>query len=224
MRILYFLLLFPLFSFAFSIDSMIKFSEGDDFFLVSGNNKEREYIYVTLSELISDKNNKYHEVLYDANNITQWPISASPSEIIVSTGEQVRVRINKNYERIGKDRIFGVMFNPDTLNNKNGNLYNVPFGYKAWLIIPGTDPLSGSVDVNRVSNKNRYFIRNDTNKVIDISVEYCDERDIKNCKSQLIVRPYAEKTIEINSDNKPVEFNFFVGTGANKKSIKRKIL
>lgn len=224
MKILYFLLLLPFFSCAFSIDSMIKFSDKDDFFLVNGNNRAREYVYVTLSELISDKNNRHHEIFYDAGNVTRWPVSAEPSEIIVSSGEQVRVRINKNYRAAGQDRIFGINFSPDTLHDKNSNQYNIPFGYKAWLIVPGTDPVSGTVDVSKTTGKNRYVVKNDTNKVMDVRVDYCGSDNDKKCRSQLIARPYSEKTIEIDSNGNPVEFAFSVSTGNEKKIIKRKIL
>lgn len=224
MKILYFLLLLPFFSCAFSIDSMIKFSDKDDFFLVNGNSKEREYVYVTLSELISDKNNRHHEIFYDASNVTRWPVSAEPSEIIVSSGEQVRVRINKNYRPVGEDRIFGISFSPDTLHDKKNNQYNIPFGYKAWLIVPGKDPLSGTVDVSKATGKNRYVIKNDTNKVMDVRADYCGSNNEKKCRSQLIARPYSEKTIEIDSNDIPVEFAFSVSTGNDKKIIKRKIL
>lgn len=224
MKILYSLLLLPFFASAFSIDSMVRFSGKDDFFQVSGNGKDREYVYVTLSELISDKNNKHHEIFYDASNVTSWPVSAEPSEIIVAPGEQVRVRINKNYKSSGEDRIFGIMFTPDVLHDQSINRYNIPFGYKAWLIVPGTDPLSGSLDVNKAIKKNAYIIKNDTNKVISVQTDYCGKSELKNCKSQLISRPYSEKEIEINSNGSPVEFNFYAGEGSGEKSIKRKIL
>ncbi|WP_336285974.1 hypothetical protein [Citrobacter arsenatis] len=224
MKTLYFLLLLPFFSNAFNIDSMIKISDKDDFFLVSGNNKGREYVNVTLSELVSDKNNRYYEIAYDASNVTSWPLSAEPSEIIVSSGEQVRVRINKNYKSSGNDRIFGVMFNPDTLNDKNNNRYNIPFGYKAWLVIPGTDPLHGVTDVNKGAKRNIYVVKNDTNKVMVIWADYCVKGETKGCISQLITRPYSEKKIEINSNGSPVEFSFYTGAGNDKKLIKRKIL
>lgn len=224
MKILYPLLLLPFYTYAFSIDSMIKFSDKDDFFLVNGNSNDREYVYITLSELISDKNNRHHEIFYDAGNVTRWPISAEPSEIIVSYGEQVRVGINKNYRPAGEDRIFGINFSPDTLHDKNSNQYNIPFGYKAWLIVPGTDPVSGTVDVSKTTGKNRYVVKNGTNKVMDVRAEYCGSDNDKKCKSQLIVRPYSEKNIELDSNGYPVEFSFSVSTGNEKKIIKRTIL
>ncbi|HAK6119782.1 TPA: hypothetical protein H2R31_004931 [Salmonella enterica] len=226
MKALYFLLLVPFWASAFSIDSMIKFSDSDkdNYFLVSGNNKGREYIYVTLSELISDKNNRHHEIFYDASNVTRWPVSAEPADIIVSPGEQVRVVIHKNYRSSGEDRIFGIMFNPDTLNNKNSNQYNIPFGYKAWLIVPGTDPMTGTVDVSKAAGKNRYIVKNDTNKVMNIRTDYCGKTENQNCKSQLIARPYSEKTVEINSNGTPVKFSFYTGAGKGEKPVKRKTL
>lgn len=205
---------------------MIKFSGVEDFFIVSGNSKNREFIYVTLSELVSDKGRKPHEIFYDASNVTRWPVSVEPSEVIVSSDEQVRVKIRKNYRESGSDRIFGVMFTPDTLGGGeyNSNKYNIPFGYKAWLIIPGTDPLIGSIGVEKTKKSNKFNVKNNSNKVIDIWADYCSHAKINSCRSQLISRPYSEKTIEINSNGYPVEFSFYTTTSENKELIKRIVL
>ncbi|EMW72913.1 hypothetical protein EC2747800_3437 [Escherichia coli 2747800] len=224
MKILYSFLLFPFFSCAFSVDSMIKFSGEDDFFLVNGNSKEREYIYVTLSELISEKNNRRDEIFYNADNVPLWPISAEPTDIIISSGEQVKIKINKNYTPVGGDRIFCINFSPDTLNDNDRNQYNIPFGYKAWLIVPGTESESGTVDVSKVSEKNKYIIKNNTNKVMDVWADYCGSYNNNKCRVQLITRPYSEKKIEIDSNNNPIEFTFSIYIGRERKLIKRKIL
>lgn len=88
-----------------------------------------------------------------------WPISAEPADIIISSGEQVKIKINKNYTPVGGDRIFGINFSPDTLNDNDRNQYNIPFGYKAWLIVPGTESESGTVDVSKVSEKTNISLK-----------------------------------------------------------------
>ncbi|EDZ6276216.1 hypothetical protein GSC38_004785, partial [Salmonella enterica] len=100
MKALFFFILFPFTSNAFQIDSMIKVadSNNENHLIVTGNSSSREFLYITLSELISDENNQTKEIVYNADNISIWPIVAQPAEIIVSNGEQVKVDIVKKYE------------------------------------------------------------------------------------------------------------------------------
>lgn len=225
MRLIFFLIsLMPLTSSAFNIDGMIKVSDTEDFFLVNGSGNGREYLYVTLSELISDQNNKYHEVIYDANNVTIWPIIAEPSEVIISQGEQVKVKILKNYHSSGADRIFGVTFTPDVIEtNKEGKekKINLPLGYKSWFIVPGKEPMVGSLNVRKGEQTGDYIINNNTNKVMNIKVNYCSFTNESGCVTQIISRPHSDKKISLGSNVKLAEIEFFTISGDQTKPVKK---
>ncbi|EEG7921173.1 hypothetical protein NF163_003191 [Salmonella enterica] len=222
--IFFFISLIPLYSNAFTIDKMIKFSDTEDFFLVNGSGNGREYLYVTLSELISDESNKKHEIMFDANNVTIWPIMVEPSEVIVSKGEQVKVKIVKNYHSSGVDRIFGVTFTPDVIEpNKEGKdkKINIPLGYKSWFIVPGKEPMVGTLNVTKGARKGDYIINNNTNKVMNIKVNYCNYANENGCVTQIISRPYAEKKVSLGSKVKLAEIEFYTISGDQTKPVKK---
>ncbi|HAU2969629.1 TPA: hypothetical protein JC740_003856 [Salmonella enterica subsp. diarizonae] len=224
--LLFFISLIPFTSSAFNVDAMIKVSETEDFFLINGSGSGREYLYVTLSELISDKNNKYHEVMFDANNVTIWPVMAEPSEVIVSQGEQVKVKIIKNYNSAGADRIFGVTFTPDIIEtnnnkeNKNEKI-NLPLGYKSWFIVPGKEPMTGSLNVRKGEHLGDYVINNNTNKVMNVKVNYCGFSGESDCVAQVISRPYADKKVSLGANVKSAEMDFYPISGDQDKPVKK---
>lgn len=211
MKLVYSLFFLPFTASAFNIDSMIKVSgtEQENYFLISGSGHGREYVYITLSELISDRNNKHHEVIFDASNVTVWPVLAEPSELIVSSGEQVKVKIAKNYGSSGADRIFGITFTPDVLDESKGGKYHLPLGYKSWFIIPGSEPVVGSMSARKGEHKGDYIISNNTNKVMNVKVTYCNTPDEKDCMEQIITRPYADKQISLGDKVTSPEIDFY---------------
>lgn len=224
MKFIYSLLLLSFTASAFNIDSVIKIAgqdEKENYFLVSSGGNGREYIYVTLSELISDGNNKSHEVTFDASNVTVWPVMAEPADIIVSSGEQVKVKIIKNYATSGSDRIFGITFTPDVLDQNQGERYSVPLGYKAWFIIPGSDPVTGSVSARKGEQKGDYVISNNTNKVMNVKFTYCTSPGEKGCISQITTRPYSDKKVSLGDKATSAEIEFYTISGDQKTPVKK---
>lgn len=208
---------------AFNVDSMMKVSESEqeDYFLVSGGGHGREYVYVTLSELISDGNNKSHEVVFDASNVTVWPVVAEPSEIIVSSGEQVKVKIAKNYVPSGADRIFGITFTPDVLSEEQEKTYNISLGYKSWFIVPGSEPLVGNVSAGKGEHKGDYVISNKTNKVMNVKITYCNAPDGKDCMVQMAIRPYSDKKVSLGDKVTSTEVDFYTVSGDQNTPVKK---
>ncbi len=226
MKLIYSLSFLSFLSFAasaFNVDSMTKVSESEqeDYFLVSGGGHGREYVYVTLSELISDGNNKSHEVVFDASNVTVWPVVAEPSEIIVSSGEQVKVKIAKNYVSSGVDRIFGITFTPDVLDENQGKVYNISLGYKSWFIIPGSDPLAGDVSARKGERKGDYIISNNTNKVMNVKFTYCNSPGGKDCVVYMTTRPYSDKKVSLGDKVTSTEIGFYTISGDKNTPVKK---
>ncbi|EDI1752819.1 hypothetical protein SIL91_004998 [Salmonella enterica] len=226
MKLIYSLSFLSFLSFAasaFNVDSMTKVSESEqeDYFLVSGGGHGREYVYVTLSELISDGNNKSHEVVFDASNVTVWPVVAEPSEIIVSSGEQVKVKIAKNYVSSGVDRIFGITFTPDVLDENQGKVYNISLGYKSWFIVPGSDPLAGDVSARKGERKGDYVISNNTNKVMNVKFTYCNSPGGKDCVVQMTTRPYSDKKVSLGDKVTSTEIGFYTISGDKNTPVKK---
>lgn len=221
MKLIYLFLFLPFVTQAFQVDSMIKIADKEDYFIVTGNDQRREYVYITLSELISSNGSKPQEISYDASNVTAWPVVAEPSELVISSGEQVKVKINKNYGLSGNDRVFGVTFTPDIINARKENDVNIPFGYKAWFIIPGQDALKGDITVTKGRNPGEYFVHNKTNKVLDVRINTCPKGERGKCKSKLITRPWSSKKVNLDKKAVNAEFEFFSLTGDSKEVIKR---
>lgn len=223
MKLIYSLFFLPFAVSAFNVDSMIKISGAaqENYFLVSGNKHSREYIYITLSELISDKNNKHHEVIFDASNVTVWPVLAEPSELIVPFGEQVKVKIIKNYISSSTDRIFGITFTPDVLDESQGEQYHLPLGYKSWFIVPGSGPMVGNVSARRGEHRGDYIISNNTNKVMNVKITYCNDPDEKDCVAQITTRPYADKQISLGDKVSSPEIDFYTISGDQSKPVKK---
>lgn len=222
MKALFFFILFPFTSNAFQIDSMIKVadSNNENHLIVTGNSSSREFLYITLSELISDENNQTKEIVYNADNISIWPIVAQPAEIIVSNGEQVKVDIVKKYEASSNDRVFGIMFTPDIINKNVTNKYNIPFGYKTWFIVPGTSKLTGRIDVYKGKEPYKYIINNDTNKVLDINIKSCDGAK-KECLNNLLLKPWTKKNVTLENNKQSHVFIFYAYESGSKKEVKR---
>ncbi|HFW3090911.1 TPA: hypothetical protein ACIBE3_004586 [Salmonella enterica subsp. enterica serovar Reading] len=224
MKLIYSLLFLSFAASAFNIDSVTKVyapDENENYFLVSGNGKGREYIYVTLSELISDGNNKSHEVAFDASNVTIWPVVAEPADIIVSSGEQVKVKIIKNYVPSGPDRIFGITFTPDVLDRNQGGQYSISFGYKAWFIIPGSEPVTGNVSAAKGEHRGDYIIRNNTNKVMKVKLSYCTSAGEKGCMAQMVTRPYSDKKVSLGDKATSLDVEFYTVSGDQKTPVKK---
>lgn len=223
MKLIYSLFFLPFAASAFNVDSMIKISgaEQDNYFLVSGSKHSREYIYITLSELISDKNNKHHEIIFDANNVTVWPVVAEPSELIVPFGEQVKIKIIKNYISSGADRIFGITFTPDVLGESQGEQYHLPLGYKSWFIVPGSEPMVGNMSARRGEHKGDYIISNNTNKVMNVKITYCDTPGKIGCMAQITTRPYANKQISLGDKVTSPEIEFYTVSGDQNTPVKK---
>ncbi len=214
-------ILFPFTSNAFQIDSMIKVanSNNENHLIVTGNSSSREFIYVTLSELIS-KDNKTKEITYNADNASKWPIVAEPAEIVVSNGEEVKVSIVKKYKESSNDRIFGITFTPDTINKNTNQKYSLPFGYKTWFIVPGTSKLTGQIDVVKDQKPNKYIISNDTNKALDITINLCDTSE-KMCRASLLLKPWTKKDITLANSRKNPTFIFHAYENGSKQEVKR---
>lgn len=223
MKFIYFFLFSSFSVNAFTVDSMVKVAGKENYFLVSGNSNDREYLYITLSELISDKNNRSHEVVFDANNVTAWPVVAEPADVIVSAGEQVKIKIIKNYVSSGNDRIFGVTFTPDVLDENSGKKYNLPLGYKSWFIVPGTDPITGSPGARKGEHTGDYIISNSTNKVMNVKINYCDHPGEKDCTAQIITRPYSDKKVSLGNNVTSAEIDFYTVSGEQNKTAVKKI-
>ncbi|EEP9809406.1 hypothetical protein PP836_004873 [Salmonella enterica] len=222
MKFIYFSLFLPFTVNAFTVDSMVKVAGKENYFFVSGNSNDREYLYITLSELISDKNNRSHEVVFDATNVAAWPVVAEPADVIVSAGEQVKIKIIKNYVSSGNDRIFGITFTPDVLDENSDKKYNLPLGYKSWFIVPGTDPVTGSPEVRKGERTGDYIISNNTNKVMNVKINYCTHTDEKDCTAQLITRPYSNKKFSLGNNVSSAEITFYtVSADQNNKPVKK---
>lgn len=208
---------------AFTVDSMIKFSNEEDYFLVTGNDdKQREFINITLSEWISHSTHQSHEINYTAENTAQWPIIAEPTEIIVDSDEQVKVKIAKNYTQSDDDRVFGITFTPDTLSHNQEKSYALTFGYKTWYIIPGSQPMKGYLDVTKQKKVGDYIIHNQTNKVMVVKLDYCHKTtdNNENCLAEFIAAPYTNKAISLGEMAMHIEAKFYIGGNDNKDPVK----
>lgn len=217
------LILVPEISQAFTVDSLIKFSSDQDYFLVTGNDeKRREYINVTLSELVTQPGHVAKETNYTAENIVQWPIVAEPTEIVVDSGEQVKVRLVENYTPSGGDRVFGITFTPDNVSHNQGKSYDLTFGYKTWYIIPGRQPMMGSLEMSKQKKVGDYLVHNQTNKAVVVKLDYCNEKlGIKeSCLAELIVAPYTNKSVSLGERAAHIEAKFHVGGNKSKDSVK----
>ncbi|PLC60646.1 hypothetical protein B9P82_23825 [Citrobacter sp. L55] len=211
------LLLLPFTAYAFNVDSMVKYQNKEDFFILTGDKKDsREYIYTTISELKAVKGKSVEDDL-SLSNVASWPVIAEPSEIILGEGDQVRVKIEKNFEATDEDRIFGITFTPDLIGQKGQKKYNIGFGYKVWMIVPGNAPLKGDVFVEKSSVSGSYIIKNSTNKVLEVDINYCgNERESNSCRGQLFIRPGVDKKVELGVKTKKAEFSFYAGGDKNK--------
>lgn len=204
---------------------MVKFSNREDFFIIKGNNESsREYVYIKLSELITSPNKKSHEIDYTNKNVRDWPIIADPAEIIVESGEEVKVKILKNYPDSENDRIFGLTFIPDTINSKEDKKYNISFGYKTWFVIPSNAPMVGTLSAYKGNKLGDYAIKNDTNKVMEVTLDYCNQKlsgKEDKCTGQLIAAPYSTKNFSLGKDVNSVEIKFYLGGSSKKEPVKK---
>lgn len=206
---------------AFNVDSMVKYYDKEDFFIVTGDKKgEREYIYTTISEL-TKINERDVEINFSSSAVSSWPILTEPSDIVLGNGEQVKVKIDKIYQKSGDDRIFGITFTPDLINSHEKKNYNIGFGYKVWMIVLGDSPLRGDMSVARGNMPGDYIVKNNTNKVLEVNINYCgDERRLKSCQGQLFLRPGGSKKAELGSKARNAVFSFYSG-GDNNKPLKK---
>ncbi|EKN4706584.1 hypothetical protein JE941_002713 [Yersinia ruckeri] len=209
--------LLPFSAHAFNVDSMVKYYNKEDSFILTGDKKDsREYIYTTISELTA-VNGESVENNLSSSSVASWPVIAEPSEIILSDGDQVKVKIEKIYESSGGDRIFGITFTPDLMGKNDNKNYNIGFGYKAWMIVPGNNPLQGDMSVARSDALGSYVIKNGTNKVLEVDINYCGDNVLeKTCSGQLFIRPGVVKKTVLGSQARNAVFSFYSGGDKNK--------
>ncbi|EFO7850954.1 hypothetical protein HMI96_002149 [Salmonella enterica] len=155
---------------AFQVDTLSKIILKDDDSLVLTGDTGREYIYTSLSRVRVDRGGNIHEAILAPDDIENWPVIIEPGEVILDQGDEVRVRINRNGPQDKDDIVLGLSFIPEstTNNSPKGTGLQISVGYKAWLFIPGSAPLSGDVTAYRKANK--IIINNTTNKILRIMV------------------------------------------------------
>ncbi|EDN6746595.1 hypothetical protein RQ094_003883 [Salmonella enterica] len=228
MRFLSVLILLPSLSNAFTVDAMFKYANKEDFFIIKGDKKqEREYLYITLSELSTPSEGKSGEMDFSPETVSSWPVLVQPSEIALDEGEQVKVKVikNDNVPPSLNDRIFGLTFVPDVLKNQRDKTYNVMFGYKVWFIVPGQGPLTGDVTVIKDFHGGDYTVKNGTNKVLAVDINYCTqgEKRSNDCSNQLIAGPGSVKKVSLGQQIRTAEFSFYPGSENNKNNLVKKV-
>ncbi|EFM8799895.1 hypothetical protein H9N62_004938 [Escherichia coli] len=215
---LFIFFLLPISAYAFNVDSMVKYHNKDNYFVLTGDKKDsREYIYTTITELTTE-NGKNIEKEFMSSNISSWPVITEPSEIILGEDDKVRVKVDKTFENTKEDRVFGITFTPDLLGGGQGKKYNIGFGYKVWMVVPGNSPLKGDVSVVSGGVQGGYIINNNTNKFIEMDVNYCgNDPESSSCKGQLFIRPNSDKKLILEKKVKNVVFRFYINGDKNKE-------
>ncbi|EBC1670944.1 hypothetical protein RQ094_003886 [Salmonella enterica] len=193
---------------AFHVDSMLKvFSEKNNHFILTSEKKEgRDYIFVSLTEMKLKPDGGYQEIPLNPEAVAEWPIIISPGDIVLDSGDEVKVNIIRNSPQPADDRVIGVAFIPDAENRMvNGAALQIALGYKAWLIIPGSAPFKGNVETYR--SENSIIINNMTNKILRIGINECQEHEDKICSDEIISLPGSHK--KIATSGKELSINIY---------------
>lgn len=187
--------------FAFQVSTLYKVFDIDNnnYITLTGDNTQREYIYTTLSQVTVTPTGDLKEDALKPEDIAQWPVIIEPGEIVLNTGEEIRLSITKNVETIVNDRVLGISFIPEQTQSgqhKDNTGLQMAIGYKTWLFIPGSSALEGNVKTTRKGQQ--VFIENRTNKVLRVVIENCKEVNTEPCSGFVFSLPNTTKIVEVN--------------------------
>lgn len=189
--------------FAFQVSTLYKVINQDDhnYITLTGDNPYREYIYTTLSRVTVTKNGELSEEALKPEEVAQWPVIVEPGEIVLDTGEDVRVNITKNMKTPAEDSVLGVAFIPEPAqahsDKKNTGLH-MAIGYKTWLFIPGTAPLVGNISATRKGEQ--VLIQNQTNKILRVTIDNCTKVNTVPCHGFVFSLPNTTKSIAVKEN------------------------
>ncbi|EBC6662444.1 hypothetical protein C1B90_21220 [Salmonella enterica] len=202
---------------AFLVDSLSKVVDEEDEFIVIKGENSREYIFTSLSIIEITPDGKVIESKVNPEDVSQWPVITSPSEIIIDKYDEVRIKIFKNIKKPIKDTVMGLSLIPEQVkrNNKNGSALNLAIGYKVWLFISGTEKINGDVFVKRIGKE--AIITNKTNKILRVAVDSCKTNSVKDCYGDILSMPGTIKTINIPVQE--TKFSFYM-INANQSKVK----
>ncbi|AOV96284.1 hypothetical protein A9798_04560 [Edwardsiella hoshinae] len=189
---------------AFTLDALFKVDgENNRFFLLNNPDKEPVYLAINLSELRRKADGRYQESPLQPEAFLSWPIYLDPSELVIDGEGEVRVAVVRVAGPVAEDRILGITFVPDTLRQQaqTGSSISLAIGYKAWYLLPGTQPIQGA-PAAWLANGQLHFA-NRSNKVLQMELDLCRdqsppsgaERNI--CYAEALLLPGNSKTMAL---------------------------
>lgn len=209
--------------FAVQVSTLYKVIDQNEhnYLTLTGNNSHREYVYTTLSRVIVTDKGELRETALKPEEVAQWPVIVEPGEIVLDTGEEVRVNITKNVNTVLDDSVLGLSFIPEPTQKKSDKKetgLQMAIGYKIWLFIPGTSPLKG--EVSAIRKGHQVFIENKTNKVLRVAIENCDKVNTEPCSGFVFSLPNTTKSVEV----KKSKATFSIYTIANSQEKLKEVI
>lgn len=188
---------------AFRVDSLLKVMNNQDNSIVISSDLQngREFIHMTLSEVIMNGKNKGEEVPLAMNNVSSWPVLIEPAAVVLNAGDEIRLKIIRNSEHQADDRVIGISFIPDPEKiHANSSSLQVSVGYKTWLILPGSSIFKG--DINAYRHGDKITINNASNKIVRALSGSCINQKDSECVNNMILIPGASKSIDVEQEGK----------------------
>lgn len=207
--------LFPIFSFALSIDSMVKVADenAEGIYDVQNNEKYPVFVNVKLAKVsIVDK--KLKRVSYNKDNILMWEASVSNNKFILDAGKRKKIGIRALCSDScdeNNDNIFAVQFSP-TPYSKDGTKskgVNINYGYESLFIVPAKKK-NISYSINR--NKDNVKVINNSNTTLEVFFNQCNGLFKSDCSVKVILLPGNSRIIKLPKNARKNDVNTHISS------------
>ncbi|MGC9459338.1 hypothetical protein [Vibrio genomosp. F10] len=223
-------LLCSLQSFAFSVDKMFIVSDKKGNGIITLKNDETNPIFVEAQVQELDVNDGVYLVKtpYDINNIEDWKISLTHQKLVLKPGEEKAVGVRSlcyNTTCDGsRDLMFMLPFAPSKYNPEGEEVSGIEinYGFSPVYIIPTTNPIYSYEIFN---NGETLTVKNDSNTMLSVFVNNCDEKITSNCRQKFTLIAGREKTFNLPPQLQSEQLNITVTSHdksySQKESVKR---
>ncbi|OEC81429.1 hypothetical protein A9D46_18025 [Photobacterium damselae subsp. damselae] len=217
---------FPFFSFALSIDTMVKIADdnGEGTYTVQNNEKYPVFVNVKLAKM-SIINNKLKKIFYNKDNILMWEASVSQNKFILDAGKQkyigIRALCSDSCDE-NQDSVFSAQFTP-TPYSKDGKPVkgvSINYGYESIFIVPAKNKQI-SYSITRTDDKVK--IENMSNTTIEAFFNQCTGMFKSDCSVKTVLLPGNTRNITLPKNARQNKVNTHISS-IDKAFYKKEIL
>ncbi len=214
---------------AFNVDKMIIISDDKENGIATLFNDEPHSLFVQaqVDEIQIVDGSRIERTPYTRENLNDWKVTMTHQKLVLKPGEEKDVGIRSlckttNCER-SEDLMFLLSFSPAKYREAGEELDGVEinYGFAPVYIIPTVIP---KYDYQLFNNGNSLRIENNSNTMIKVFVDTCNDENTNGCKKKFTVFAGQYKTFTLTDSMQSNELNVTVTSHDNSYSKKEKVV